>query len=630
MSIQRNINKSIPMSLALVLIFLSLNLALFLLFELLLSLIQFGFSSQIVSLSNELILFAVFLSNCLLIIFLIVFLHFNKRQFSSSLLLANKSAKSTLTIITVSIASLIFLKYELFSLWTKFIGEIKVDLFPWPFHLFEPEIHDISYLIFFTLIFVIIRPFWEELLFRRILAGSLLKQGFNQSYAVILSSVAYSSYFAIYMLVEQSMNDLIWFLFTSLIGGIILGVIYVNTERVWYSYIISSISNLFLLLLFLSLRHFEFTPYKEFIFAISLLVLLLGLLIIFSIITRKILEKDFVPTLKYHISSILTFSWPKEHHLKNYWMVLLVLLPVIPLGGVVFIDHTVLYTDLLALVLENGIYVLILLTFSIFLYYSIQTSLSIIPSRETDTLRLNLSLFRTNSVLKKKISFKSFLGGIRSRIIFIVLSAGIISPFYIISIASRTKVEIVILWQALVDISIVIAQNPFFTYQHVVTEIRSNIIFIGNKTEVIDNLFFFQQSQGKWNFLPDTYMSSNSDWMHGLFTVILWIGIISFYVYLLRKSGQYPLRSALGAVLLIIMNFVWILFAMGFGSMMDEGGPTGIPSLEDMSLIINFDISIEEFIILPIGLLLFLIGAILIFIQFLKRRKAEKLGTPDV
>jgi hypothetical protein len=309
---------------------------------------------------------------------------------------------------------------------------------------------------------------------------------------------------------------------------------------------------------------------------------------------------------------------------------LLFLLPVVPLGAVVFIDHTVLYTDLLALGLENGIGISILLTFSIFLYYSIQTSLSIIPSRETDTLRLNLSFLLTNSVLRKKISFKAFGGGIRSRIIFIVLSAGIISPFYIISVVSRTKVEIIILWQALVDISIFIAQNPFFTFQHVVTEIRSNIIFIGNKTEVIDTLFFFQQSFGKWNFLPDTYMSSSSDWIHGLLTVILWIGIISFYVYLLRKSGQYPLKSALGAILLIIMNFVWILFALGFGSLRDEGVPTGIPSLEDISLLVKFDIRIEEFFILPLGLLLFLIAAILIFIQFLKRRNVDKLNTSKV
>ena len=630
MKIRNNFDNYLPLPLAFVLIFLILNLSFFLLFELIFSLMQFSFSEHYVVLSSELILLAVLLSNCLLIVFLLVFLHFNRRQFSSSSLLAKLSAKSAITAIIVSVAFMIFLKYGLITLWTTIIGEIKVDLFPWPFHLFEPSKFDISYLIFFILIFVMIQPFWEELLFRRILAGSLLKQGFNHGYAVILSSFAYSFYFAIYLLVDISINDLLWFLLTNLIGGIILGTLFVKTEQIRYSYIVSSLINMFLLLLFLSQNHFEFIPYREFFLAISLLVVLLGLLIIFFEIFQKILDHRFVSTLIDFRESILTFSWPRRSNLKNYWITLLCLLPGFPLGVVVFVDHTILYTDLLAIILENCISVLILLTFSIVLYSSISTSLSIIPNNEIDTLKLNLSGFFTNSISKRSISFKSILYGIRSRIIIIIISAGIISPFYILSVVARTKVEIVFIWQALVDISMLIVQNPFFTYQHVVTEIRSNIIFIGNRTEVIQEFFFFQQSRGKWNFLPDTYMSSSSDWIHGLLTVILWIGIISFYVYLLRISGQYPLKSALGAVLLIIMNFVWILFALGFGSLTEGGRPSGIPSLEDISFIIKFDISIKEFLILPLGFLLFLIAAVIIFIQFLKRRNKEKLTTSMV
>ncbi|MHA2157164.1 MAG: hypothetical protein ACXABU_17615, partial [Candidatus Hodarchaeales archaeon] len=187
-----------------------------------------------------------------------------------------------------------------------------------------------------------------------------------------------------------------------------------------------------------------------------------------------------------------------------------------------------------------------------------------------------------------------------------------------------TKIEIIKFFQALVDLSIFIAQNPFFTYQHVVTEIRSNVIFIGNYTETLDQLFLLQQSLGKWNFLPDTYMSTSADWIHGLLTVFLWFSIIILYVYLLRKSKEYPLKAALGAVVLIFMNFIWILLAMGLGSISPEGRPSGVPPLEDMSLLVNFDIQIKTFLILPLGLLLFLLAAIIISIQVFKKRRNQQ------
>ena len=77
-----------------------------------------------------------------------------------------------------------------------------------------------------------------------------------------------------------------------------------------------------------------------------------------------------------------------------------------------------------------------------------------------------------------------------------------------------------------------------------------------------------------------------------------------------------------------VMNFFWILLAMGLGSIREGGEPSGMPSLEDMSLLVKFDIQIKEFLILPLGLLLFLIAAIIISIQVFFRRKNRPEDTP--
>ena len=73
------------------------------------------------------------------------------------------------------------------------------------------------------------------------------------------------------------------------------------------------------------------------------------------------------------------------------------------------------------------------------------------------------------------------------------------------------------------------------------------------------------------------------------------------------------------------MNFIWILLAMGLGSIRPEGGPSGLPSLEETSLLVNFEIQIKNFLILPLGLGLFLLAAKIIMIQVLKKRRKRQL-----
>ncbi|MHA2109131.1 MAG: CPBP family intramembrane glutamic endopeptidase, partial [Candidatus Hodarchaeales archaeon] len=602
MRLREELDKNIPLSLALVLIFLGLNLACFLLLELVFSVYQFSFSQQDIKLSPVLILLAVIVSNVFIILFLIRFFQIYLEQFSSPILDKNLPIKSIFSAIMVAIAFLLFVQYEIVSWWTQIFGQLVVDILPWPLHRFEPEKYEISYLIFVSLIFVLIQPLWEELIFRRILIGNLLKLGFNKVFAVLLSSVAVSLYMALYLLVEISLNDLLWSILSNLLCGMVLGAIFVFTGRIRYSFTARSITNVFLLLLFLSRIHFEFIPYKEVILAISQFILLLGLLIIFYESLQLILDGLFITKLKDVCKAVQILSWPRQHHLKSYWSVLILLIPMFPLGINVFIDHTVLYTDLLAVIIQNGLSIIILVASSLLIFYSVRADLSQTPDNEIKTLMLSFNWdirklflkeqisFRPilkeqisfRSILKKLISslrsilrgflskirnilllFRSILREIRAQIVFIILLLGVISPFYILSVVSLTKVEIIIVFQALVDLSIFIAQNPFFTYQHVVTEIRSNVIFIGNSTETLDQLFLLQQSIGKWNFLPDTYMSGSTDWIHGLLTVGIWFGIIILYAFLIKKRKNLSLKVALGAISLIVMNFLWILLALG-------------------------------------------------------------------
>jgi hypothetical protein len=590
--------------------------------------LQFNFSQQDITLSPVLILVAMMLSNVILILLLSRFLSNYGEQFSTPILNTDFSLKLTFSVLMVVIAFLLFVQYEIVTWWTQIFGQITVNLIPWPFHQFEPEKFEISYLILFTLIFIFIQPLWEELLFRRILIGNMLKQGFNHVYAILLSSLSFSLYLALYLLVEITINDLFWFILTNLTSGIALGAIFVFFGQIRHAFLVRSITNVFLLILTLSQIHFEFIPYREFILIISQLILLLGILIVFYKSLLLILDGNLSETLKDISRSIRTLTWPRESQLKSYWYASLFLMPIFPLGVNIFIDHTILYTDLLATILENGLSTIILVICAIILFYSFQADLSLIPINEIKTIILRFKLDAKNSISKKDVSVRSILGGIRARMVFILLLLGVISPFYILSVVSLTKVEIVIVFQTFINLSIFIAQNPCFTYQHIVTEIRSNVVFIGNSIETVDQLFLFSQSIGKWNFLPDTYMSTSADWIHGLLTVVFWFGIIILYIYLLRKSKQYPIKAALGAVLLIVMNFIWLLLAMGLGSISPEGRPSGIPSLEDMSLLVNFDIQIKNFLILPLGLLLFLMAAIIILIGgFKNRRKRQSTFT---
>ncbi|MHA1993372.1 MAG: CPBP family intramembrane glutamic endopeptidase [Candidatus Hodarchaeales archaeon] len=318
MRLREELDKNIPLSLALVLIFLGLNLACFLLLELVFSVYQFSFSQQDIKLSPVLILLAVIVSNVFIILFLIRFFQIYLEQFSSPILDKNLPIKSIFSAIMVAIAFLLFVQYEIVSWWTQIFGQLVVDILPWPLHRFEPEKYEISYLIFVSLIFVLIQPLWEELIFRRILIGNLLKLGFNKVFAVLLSSVAVSLYMALYLLVEISLNDLLWSILSNLLCGMVLGAIFVFTGRIRYSFTARSITNVFLLLLFLSRIHFEFIPYKEVILAISQFILLLGLLIIFYESLQLILDGLFITKLKDVCKAVQILSWPNTDVSTGY------------------------------------------------------------------------------------------------------------------------------------------------------------------------------------------------------------------------------------------------------------------------------------------------------------------------
>ncbi len=645
MKIRETINKHIPTPIALVALFLCLNFSIFMFLRLIFSLVQVNIFHQDFRFTEILILLTVLLSYSFSIILLVRFLQMSGETFSITNSYPKRSLQKIFAVILILIGFLIFVNYEIIYWWMGLYGETTYDLLPWPFPLFQPEGYEIPYLIFYSLFFVLIQPLFDELLFRRILLGRLLRRGFNPVYAVFLSTLAFSVSFFFYILVELTLNDLVWFILTKFAGGLILGGIFVWMGQIRYSTITSSIVNVSLLLLFLSENHFEFIPYRSLILSISQIIILIGFLLVFYVYFQTVLDGKMRKTIKDARIFLQTISWPRNDNIKQYWGSILILVPIFPLGGVVFVDHFILYSDHLAMVLEYCITLLFLGFISFFLYYSVRSSLSTIPENKIKTMRISLNLKRSREYSRKNSSLKSILRGImsyvtysflrifqeiKSHLIFLILLLGIISPFYILSIVSLTKVDIIIVLKVFIDTSVFIAQNPFFTFQRVVTKIRSNVVVIGSKTEIFNQLFIFQQAPGKWNFLPDTYMTSSADWIHGLLTVSVWFGIIFLYYFLLKRSRDYPIKAAIGAIILVVLNFFWILLAMGLGSISEEGEPSGMPSLQDMSLLVNLDIQIKEFLILPLGLSLFLLAAIVILLQALfKRRKDSQFTTVE-
>ena len=127
MKISERLVSYFPLPLAFVLIFLGLNFALFSLVEMVFSVLQNNFSQQNISLSNDIILLAVLLSNSVTILLMIRFLHVNEEQCSFPNFSEKVSSQSLLLIAFVLVAFLLFLKYEIVSWWVKIFGELSVD-----------------------------------------------------------------------------------------------------------------------------------------------------------------------------------------------------------------------------------------------------------------------------------------------------------------------------------------------------------------------------------------------------------------------------------------------------------------------------------------------------------------------
>ncbi len=620
-SILTEIDRRVPFPLLLIIMFICLDLLIYFLIDLLLTFTEHFFFRNEPFQPNIQTLFALLIGKSISLIVIILSLRSNFFKLDSCYSSSKYGYKNIGIAIIISVTFILVLKYEIVNIFTTFFGEIQANLIYWPNPIFKPSSYHISYLILFTLIFLILKPLWEEIIFRRILIATLMKRGFNQIFAIILSSLIFSFYLLIYILVEVSFSDLSWYLITSISSGLLLGSIYVKTERIKFSFLVSSLSNFFLLFIYLSVEHFEFIPYREIILLFSLVPVLFTILIISYYIIRKYLDQKIsISSLKENLNSNLLISWPKSLKMKNYLYTIFLILPIIPFGSIIFIDHTILFVDIWAKLIQNGLIIILLILILFYSYSSIHQQLGQYTDNETNLLTINLTTIKAKVKSINKESLNNFFRVFFSQIAISIIIIGILSPFYILSVSSLTKIEIIIIWQALVDVKITIAQNPFFTFQHIINEIRSNIVFIGNKTEEIYQFLPFQQSLGKWNFLPDTYMASEADWIHGLVTVVIWFIIIIFCIYIIQNGKKYPLKTILGVVLLVVLNFFWILLVLGLGSISEQGGPSTIPSLNQTSLLLQFNISVKEFMILPIGLIFLLIGAILIAIQYLYRK----------
>ncbi|MFX1508334.1 MAG: type II CAAX prenyl endopeptidase Rce1 family protein [Promethearchaeota archaeon] len=540
--------------------------------------------------------------------------------------------KTFLGVILLYVGCIIFLIQNLDSSLVIFFNKAPL-IEVWPkIILSRSSIGFVGYQIVLVLLLLVIIPIYEELLFRKAVIQTLLQKQMTYGWMVAISSLIYAIFPFIFNLVIYSEEQAFFDFIIRAASGILLAIVFLKTQKIKYTYVLKFLVNCIIYLQFLTIFHPLIAPTKDLYSIVLLILTSIGIVIFFYLIFDSLAIYRSTSTVPPWLGPLLDFRFLKDE-LKPLLLSIFISLPIIPFGLILFTDHLVLYSDLGGIVVKTMIkcfflgLVILICGFQIInkkeslkVFSEPTSSLELVITEKYDYIKVNYRdmIRKTPQFLFRHLGFL-----ITSAVIII----GIISPIFLFSMGATIFTRVPGLGTIIeVNMDLDTGQNPFFSYSRVEMKSKSPLIPILPIPRQTEEVFYIlKHTNGQWNFLPDTFMIHPGDWIHGLMTVGTWfiiLGLICFVLYEFSRNRR--ITAGIGVLCLTGAELLWYLFTMGIGSIPSGDEPPPPSTNQTLSQFFQMDFELNEFLILPLGLIIFLIAAAILLFSGIQHYYKEK------
>jgi hypothetical protein len=395
----------------------------------------------------------------------------------------------------------------------------------------------------------------------------------------------------------------------------------------------NSLLNLTTLSNYLSIYHPDISQFREFITAFLFILGLIGVFLFFVAVFEAVVAfQDSRSSLPIWLNYLSEFNFSELKDIRTLIGIIFVFIPIIPVGIYVFIDHTIIYNDIGGVIAKAVLRLGSLSCVALVSVVGIQSN----QSSFKENIKLNSSLkpMILNYINKMRHNTRTNIKMIPRKVFqhlgFIFFIIGIVFPPLIISMAAKGIIQVAIVFWAETTIEMTFSQSPFYSYSRVYTESLSTFYFLGVRRTLNESFYFLRHTNGGWYFLPDTFMTQPSDWIHGLLTVGTWFLFLGLLLLAVREYIRGRKLTAGVAILgVIITEVLWLLLTFGMGSNPGERDYPGSPINQTFSQVVHADFQFLDFLFLPIGLIALLMAVLIILIVGIRqRRRKKKIITP--
>jgi len=489
-------------------------------------------------------------------------------------------------------------------------------------------IENIDYQLLLILLITVIIPIFEEFLYRKAIIQALLQKRFRMGWIIIISSLIYGISPFLSNLVEYSEEQAIWDFSIRVVSGLILAVVFLKTQKIRYPILLKVLVNFTIYFHYLTRFHPIISQFREFYNISLFLFASIGIFLFFYIVLDGVATYWSTLSMPPWFEALLDFQFYKDGQFRSMILTILVFLPLLPLGFVLFIDHTILYSDFWGSLVKTVIKSVLLGT--VIFICGMQ-------------LISNHSLFEAypepNATIKS--TFRDFFFKIRNRIVIrdilvlIIFLLVVISPIFFIDMSATVFTSVPLLGRIIeVNMKITSGQNPFMSYSRVEVSSRSPLFPMLLIQRTIEEMFYFlKHTNGQWYFLPDTFMSNKSDWLHGLVTVGTWfLFLFLLYFAIYSYFNHRKIVAGFSAIAAIVTELLWYLLTLGFGSISLETAPPTPSADQTLSEFIKMDFEMNWLVIIPLGLIFLFLAAIFFLVEGFwgYRQEKEKKKKDDI
>lgn len=482
----------------------------------------------------------------------------------------------------------------------------------------------IDYQLFLILLLLVVSPIFEELLFRKAVILALFKRRLGSGWIIVISSLIYAIPSYLTTLVEYSEEQAFWSFNIQLGSGLILAFVFLRTQNIKYPVLLKFLLNLTIYFHFLTLFHPIISPFREY-FLISLTILSwIGIVILIFFVLKGAATIWKSPSaMSPWLHSFLDFRFSSDSQLPKLILAAIFLLPLIPLGLVLFIDHTILYNDFQGSLIKTVIKSLFL--GAIVLFCGIQIKLNTLLFKACSEPNSSLRPIIQGYYLKIRNNYRTMIKE-APRVVFrhfgiLFLFLGAVSPFLYFS-AKATMHTTILIFEVAIEMTMTSGQNPFLSFSQISLVERPDNPLIQPMTEEI--FYFLKHTDGQWYFLPDSFMSHPDDWFRGLITVGIWF---LFFILLFFALYEYlHNRKIIAGVLVIsviIIEALWWIVVMGEPTIFTVI-ESAISQIADRFPFVQVEYELSNFFILPLGLVFFLLAALIFLYSGFKEYFEEK------